>query len=160
MKIKINKPKISELDKLLDLWRGQYDYHHSLDAVYYVANSTVLDRKFRGYLEKAINKDDPFILAACERDRLVGFITFEISKADYFDTKIKKYGEVIELFVDKARRGKGIGKRLMQAAEDFFKNRSVSYIKLQCSTFNKNAIGFYQHLSYINRQVLMFKKVK
>ncbi|MBN1263212.1 MAG: GNAT family N-acetyltransferase [Candidatus Pacebacteria bacterium] len=159
MKINIDKPKISELGVLLDLWRGQYDYHHGLDAEYYVANSLVLDKKFRVYLEKAINKNDPFILAAYEGGKLVGFITFEISKADYFDTKIKRYGEVIELFVDKAYRGKGIGKKLMRATEDFFKSKSISYIKLQCSTFNKKAIGFYQHLSYINRQVFMFKRI-
>ncbi|MBU1127339.1 GNAT family N-acetyltransferase [Patescibacteria group bacterium] len=157
--MKITKPKIDDLNELLDLWRGQYDYHHGLDGEYYVANSSALDKKFRKYLEKAINKDDPFIRVATEGDKIVGFITFEISKTDYFDTKIKKYGEVIELFVDKACRGKGIGRRLMQAAEDFLREKSISHIKIQCSRFNKKAISFYQHLEYVTRQVFMFRKI-
>ncbi len=96
---------------------------------------------------------------AKDQANLVGFITFKITESDYFDTKIKKYGEIIEVFVLNTHRQKGIGRMLLGAAEKYFYNKKVRWVKLQVSTFNKNAIGAYEHLGYQNRQTLLFKNM-
>ena len=158
--MKIVKPQLAELPELIKLWKGQYKYHHNLDSIYYVSTSSPLRKKFREYLEKAINKNRPNILVARKRGKLVGFITYEVTKADYFDTNIEKYGEVIELFVSENYRKKGVGKKLLQGAEAYFRQNGIEWIELQVSTFNRNAISAYKHLDYQNRQSLMFKKLK
>ena len=80
--MKIVKPQRAELPGLIKLWESQYKYHHNLDSIYYVSTSSPLKKKFRGYLEKAINKNKPNILVAKKDGKLVGFITYKITGAD------------------------------------------------------------------------------
>lgn len=159
MQLKIVKPHLKQLSDLISLWEKQYDYHHNLDNQYYVVNSESLKQKFEKYLTKAIKANDPYILIAQVDNKIAGFITFEKGPADYFDTQIKEYGEVIELFVDNQYRKLGIGKKLLAAAEKHFTQRKIKYVKVQSSSFNQNALEFYKHLKYINRQTLLFKKI-
>jgi len=154
------KPELNQLNKIIALWEKQYDYHHDLDNEYYVGNNSELKLEFEKYLIKAIKNNDPNILVALENDELIGFITFEKADSDYFDTNIEEYGEIIELFVDKSYRQKGVGKKLMQAIEDHFSKLGINWIELQASTYNKSAINFYDNLGYENKQTVMFKKLK
>jgi len=36
-KIKIRKSNFGDLPQLIDLWRGQYEYHDDLNSTYYVS---------------------------------------------------------------------------------------------------------------------------
>ena len=105
-------------------------------------------------------KNTPNILVAKIEEDIVGFVTFEKAEADYFDTKIKEYGEVIELFVLEKFRKKGIGKKLLTAAEEYFVKIGLNYVELQLSVFNSNAIDFYKYMGYASKQALYFKKIK
>jgi len=157
--VKIVEPNLSNLPELVELWGKQYKYHHNLDDEYYVPDSSDLREQFEAYLKKAIVDSKPNILVAYEEDKMVGFITFETAKADYFDTNITKYGEIFEIFVEEACRNKSFGKNLLKAAEEHFANAGIKYVELQVSTFNNNALEVYKHLGYTDRQTLMFKKL-
>lgn len=157
--MEIVKPDLKDLDEILVLWKKQYEYHYNLDPEYYVSDLDGLNTEFRSYLKKAIEEDVPNILVAKEDSKILGFATFEINKAFYFDTKIKEYGEIVELFVREQDRRKGVGKLLVASAERFFKNKGIVYIKIGCSSFNKNGLDFYTSQNYINRQTLFFKKI-
>lgn len=156
----ITKPTIQDIPQLLELWRGQYRYHHGLDNEYYVSNSEELSEKFKQYLIKSINQKEPNILVAKIDGELVGFITFEENSESYFDTKINNFGEVIELFVKEDNRSTGIGKKLMEEVEKYFSKKGLKYVKLQSSTYNKLALDFYKRIGYQNRQILLYKKIK
>jgi ribosomal protein S18 acetylase RimI-like enzyme len=157
--MKIFKPGLSDIPQILQLLQKQYDYHHDLDPTYYVPNSENLDKKFEEYLTDAIIKDDPNILVAEEGDETIGFITFEEQSEQYFDTNIKNYGVVLELFVNEDQRTRGVGTKLMSEAENYFKAKGLKYMKLSCSTFNKLALNFYVNGKYVSRQFLMFKEL-
>jgi GNAT superfamily N-acetyltransferase len=157
MEIKIFKPNESHLTDLISLWRGQYDYHHGLDPVYYVNNSEDLDKKFEDYTKKAINDDEPMILIAEVDGELVGFVTYNKESNDYMDSNITEYGVVIELFVKESFRGKGIGALLLNEVEKYFKSQGMKFMEIQCSTFNDNALKFYSSKNYKNRQTFVFK---
>lgn len=158
--MEIVKPKPNELDRLLDLWQEQYEYHNKIDPIYYVPNSVELNKKFKEYLVKAIKKDEPHILIAKQGMEIMGFVTFEKGSGDYFDTNITRYGEVIELLVSEKYRERDVGKKLMCAVEKYFRENKIEFIKIQCSTHNINALNFYQHSGYENRQTLLYKRIK
>src|SRR5258708_25878959 len=149
--MEIVKPDLTQIPELLTLWRSQYEFHHSLDDEYYVAFSPKLEKEFRNFLEKAINDGYPHILIAKEGQELLGFITFEEDSEEYFDTQIKKFGVVVELYVTENSRMKGVGKELMNAAERYFASKGLKHIKLASSTFNGGALDFYNTLAYVNR---------
>jgi ribosomal protein S18 acetylase RimI-like enzyme len=159
MEIQIRKPLITELNELLDLWVKEYDFHHKLDPVYYVDTSENNLAQFKSYLGKAILEQEPNILIAVNESRIIGFITFNKGRNEYIDSNIKEFGEIIELFVESEFRSKGIGSQLMQAAEKYFKQAGLSFIKIQASTLNENALQFYKNLKYINSQALLIKPI-
>lgn len=150
----ITTPDINDLPQLLTLWEQQYVYHHHLDPEYYVPSTDSIE-----YLTRSITKNMPRILVAKENKRLIGFITFEEGKESYFDTAIKNFGIVLELFVLDNYRGKGIGRKLMNEAEQYFVGKGLEFIKVECSTFNLPGLKFYQANGYTNRQSLLFKKI-
>lgn len=156
MKIEIKKPNPEDLNAILRLWNEQYNYHYDLDPQYYVLNPLALSRE---YLNKLLANDEPHILIAVVNNSVIGFITFEIGNEEYLDTNIKTYGNVIELFVDKEYRRKGVGELLMENAEEYFKSKGIKWVKLQISSFNKDATHFYEELDYKNRQQLFFKEL-
>jgi len=157
--IQIVKPQIVDVAELVKLWKEQYDFHHNLDSEYYVPYSRDLEKEFNRLITKAITNGEPHLLVAKDGDHIVGFVTFEEDSEEYFDTNIKKFGVVIELYVSESSRKKGVGKKLMSEAEKYFASKGLQHVKLACSTFNKNALNFYEKSQYINRQSYLFKKI-
>lgn len=155
--IEIVKPTLADLDGLLALQEETFDLHLSLDSIYYVPwDDTVRDNLGRCFVA-AISKDDPMLLAARDGDQLVGTILYRIAKEDPMDNHFKRCGVVMDIAVTEAARGKGIGKRLLNAVEEFFAEQDVSHIKLYCSTSNPRAHGFYEREGYVSRQQLFCK---
>jgi len=153
--VEIRKPKIEDLDGLMAIWIEDGIFHNRIDPGYY--------REFsddKTYMTNVINEDNPHIYVAILEGKVVGFITYELGKADYLDTNIQRYGEVMELFVNENARGKGIGRALLNKVEAELKGQGITWVKLQCSTFNPNALKFYEKQSYKDRQRLLFKEIK
>lgn len=80
-------------------------------------------------------------------------------KYDYLDYKCPKSGEVSELVVSKSARGKGIGKKLMDKMENYFKSIGCEYIFIDVFAYNKNAIEFYNKHGYHTRMLIDVKKI-
>lgn len=79
----------------------------------------------------------PFSFIAKENNKLVGALTgFTCFSEVYID----------ELVVMEARRGKGIGRRLIEAVEDCYRNGGYHNINLCTNEFQ--APGFYEKLGF------------
>lgn len=154
-KVEVRKPKMEDLDSLMSVWIEDGIFHNRIDPSYY--------KKFsddRTYMENVIKTDNPHIYVAILEGKVVGFVTYELGKADYLDTNISKYGEVLELFVNENFRGHGIGRALLNKVESELKKQGITWVKLQCSTFNPKALKFYEREKYKDRQRLLFKEIK
>ena len=60
--------------------------------------------------------------------------------------RTKRRGQIWDLFVRPAHRGKGLGRRLMEAAVDGLKARGAEDLLLRVSADNEAAIEFYRKL--------------
>lgn len=147
--------KSNEIDQFMPLWILQGEYHYALDPIYYKKADSSEE-----YIEQAILSDNPHILIAKDNGKIVGFMTMTEGQADYFDTKIEKYGEILELFVSSEARNKGIGRLLIAAAEKYFAEKGIKWVKLYCSSFNSGALALYDKIGFIDRQRVLFKEVK
>ncbi len=67
-------------------------------------------------------------------------------------------GWVYYLAVDPAARGRGIGRRMMAAAEDWLRQCQVPKINLMIRSDNAPAIGFYRALGYVAQEVATMGK--
>ena len=112
-------------------------------------------------LEK-INKNNGKCYLAIDNNNVVGLIMgciFPYNEYDYLDYKCPKKGEITELIVSKKVRSKGIGKLLIKKIEDYFKDNSCEYIKVEVFAYNNNAINFYNKDGYHTRMYDMIKKI-
>ena len=97
-----------------------------------------------------------------DSNRVVGLImgyVREYDKYDYLDYKCPLSGEISELIVSKEARGNGIGQKLMQKMEEYFKSINCEYIFIDVFAYNENAIKFYEKEGYHSRMLIDIKKI-
>lgn len=66
-------------------------------------------------------------------------------------------GYVFDLSVIKECQGLGIGKKLMETAEDFCKKGGMKYVCLNVTTSNESAVKFYERIGYAEERKRMIK---
>ncbi|MHB9058122.1 MAG: GNAT family N-acetyltransferase [Bacillota bacterium] len=75
--------------------------------------------------------------------RVVGYVMVTVS-----DTPAGRQGWVMEIGVDKALWGQGLGTILLAKAEDYCRDNGARYIGLGVSSFNERALRLYDHMGY------------
>ena len=112
-------------------------------------------------LEKVKNNKGKCYLML-DSNRVVGLImgyVREYDKYDYLDYKCPLSGKISELIVSKEARGNGIGQKLMQKMEEYFKSINCEYIFIDVFAYNENAIKFYEKVGYHSRMLIDIKKI-
>lgn len=128
-----------------------------------------LDRVHSEYREKValidleeVRKYNGKCYIALDNDKVVGMIMGTIplyDEYDYLDYKCPKRGEVTELIVSKNVRSKGIGNRLLNEMEKYFKSQNCEYVLIDVFAYNENAIKFYNKNDYHPRMYIDIKKL-
>jgi len=109
-----------------------------------------------------VNKNNGKCFLAVENEKITGLIMGVIppyDKYDYLDYKCPKRGIITELIVTQKLRSKGVGKKLMQAMEEYFKANNCEYILVDVFAYNDNAIKFYEKEGYHARMYTDIKKI-
>lgn len=129
-------------------------------------NLDKLDYEYRDKMAlldlKKVKNNSGKCYLAIEEEKTIGLIMGYVrsyDKYDYLDYKCPKSGEVSELVVSKSARGKGIGKKLMDKMENYFKSIGCEYIFIDVFAYNKNAIEFYNKHGYHTRMLIDVKKI-
>lgn len=109
-----------------------------------------------------VNNNEGIIYVAKEDNKIVGFIAgvlVEYDDIDKYGYVIHKRGEVIELMVTNNVQSKGIGSKLLEKIEEYFKSIGCLYIQIDVFGYNKNAIKFYDKHGYDSRLITVVKKI-
>jgi ribosomal protein S18 acetylase RimI-like enzyme len=64
-------------------------------------------------------------------------------------------GWVYYLAVEATQRGRGLGRQMMEACEDWVRSRGIPKIQLMVRATNRSTIGFYERLGYANSEVVV-----
>ena len=111
---------------------------------------------------RKVNEQEGKIYLAVENENIVGLIMGIVETKDEIDNitnDCAKTGNIIELIVKKSTRGKGIGKKLLKKIEEYFKSINCVRINIEVFGPNKNAHTFYSKSGYIDRDIIMSKKI-
>lgn len=138
----------NDIDDIVEMFREQFRLHHAMNPVYYVSDNPELAQVIRKHIVKAIDESSPHLLVARAKEELAGFITFAIETNTYFDSNLTRYGEVIEVYIRELYRKSGLGRLLMEKAENYFREQGCNFAHLAACTTNEVAAKFYDHLGY------------
>lgn len=137
----------------------------------YILNIDIdkLDRLHEEYRDKMavlnlkeVDENNGKCYLALDDNKVIGLIMGCVRKYeeyDYLDYKCPKCGEILELIVSKTARSKGIGQKLIQKIEKYFKSIGCEYINVDVFAYNKNAINFYEKSGYHTRGLINIKKI-
>jgi GNAT superfamily N-acetyltransferase len=99
------------------------------------------ERRAAVALEQAITSRDSVVLVADAGGELIGFCTA------YFELHSVRFGYrvwVEDLAVDPSRRSHGIGKRLLDAAKGWARERGATHLELDSADTRPDAHRFYE----------------
>lgn len=86
---------------------------------------------------------------------VVGFVEPQVYEAVYFPSLVN----ILGLAVRESHRGMGIGKALMEAAENWAKESGATGVRLNSGADRTNAHAFYRNIGYeVKKQQIRFLK--
>ncbi|MEK3817540.1 GNAT family N-acetyltransferase [Cytobacillus sp. FSL W8-0315] len=91
-----------------------------------------------------------------ETGELLGFI--EVKPHKDFLSGIEQ-GNIVAIAVSSKGEGKGVGKRLMEKAEEWAHQKGYHQIILNVFAKNDRAVNFYKHLNYETEVLKMVKEI-
>ena len=109
-----------------------------------------------------INTNNGKCYLALENGKTIGLIMGIIpdyDEYDYLDYKCPKRGEITELIVTSKARSNGVGKKLINVMETYFKDNNCEYVLVDVFAYNENAIDFYSKNGYHARMYTNIKKL-
>ena len=118
-------------------------------------------KSFKDKLEEIKNNEGKCYLAI-EKEKAIGLIMGCIrsyNEYDYLDYKCPKRGIITELIVTSKIRSKGVGKKLMDKIEDYFRKNNCEYVLVDVFAYNENALKFYERKGYHPRMYTDIKKL-
>lgn len=115
----------------------------------------------RAYPRAALHREEGVLLVAEEGAETVGFLNVIEDLTPPFETFIPyRHATVVDLYVDPAHRHNGVGSALLDAAEDWSRERGLSYLELNVLTGNENAYHFYQSSGFAPTSQILRRFVK
>lgn len=99
-------------------------------------------------IENMIKDENAQILVAKNKKQVVGFACLCVQKNERKGYKVNKIGYIYNFGVDESFRRKGIGKKLVESAIDYFKDSGCEAVDLNVFMFNRGALEFYKSLGF------------
>jgi ribosomal protein S18 acetylase RimI-like enzyme len=119
-------------------------------------DATAVGAAVEEWVREAVDSDASerrAVFVAEEGGEVVGFVT--MSTRRYFGGDLDAY--VGELVVDRRAEGRGVGRMLMTAAEDWARGQGLAHISLDTGAANAHARAFYRALGYEEEDIKLTK---
>jgi len=114
------------------------------------------------YLEKVLeskDKKEGKIFVGVLEGKTVGWAVVGIVNLDNApDIVLKRYGYIPELSVMRDFHGRGVGRALLDKAEEYLRSKGITWIQLDVNKGN-SALEFYKKCGYQERSIKLEKKL-
>jgi ribosomal protein S18 acetylase RimI-like enzyme len=105
----------------------------------------------------SIGRDDATTFVAEVSGSLVGFVTVSIVSESHSLLRPMRFGRVGSVGITASQRGRGIGRELMQRAQDWVARQGGVEMRLNVWAFNTHALHVYEELGYEVRSLFLVK---
>ena len=156
--IEIVKAQSSHVPEIVDVWEEFALFHKDIDPRYPMVDN--VREGFEGYLRGLMKAEDTLVLAALDKNKVVGFAVAEIKKSNP-GFKREKYGHIDLMGVAADYRRHGIGSKMLEKIMDWFKSQHLDMIEVSVASGNKVGYPFwkkhgfrdYLHQLYIKTEI-------
>lgn len=152
----IRPAELADIGTIGDIYAELFTHMHTLQPGYYLQA-----RQDESFIKTMIESDQASLFVAEQDNRVLGFIIVQQQQTPTYNCIAPHdFAYVIDLVVTESARGMGIGKQLMQAAQEWAQVRGLDYIELGALSNNTGAIKLYEQLGFEHCTTLMRKELK
>lgn len=113
------------------------------------------------FIVATIEDTDSTIFVAKENTKVLGFILVKEQSTPPYNCFIqRRLAYILDLVVDSKHRGRGVGKFLMDKAENWALDRKLDYLELSVLDENLSAKSLYEQLGFKSSIQTMEKRLK
>lgn len=139
--MRIRLAEANDISEICGLYNEFFIYNSDQQPQYY---KMAIEKG--SYPKSVVENDTEDIYVAVDNNVIIGFIHIAEESTPPYDCFVQhRYATIIDLFVTKNDRNKGVGGLLLESAKQWAKARELDYIELNVLTENQNGIQFYSH---------------
>lgn len=151
MSIIIRKATPNDIPKLCQLYSEFYHNNASLQPKY--CRDTL---ESGDYPSTVINSKTGILFVAELKKEVVGFIHLEQEDTPNFPSVVPhKYGVLMDLFVSKSHRRKGVASHLLSEANQWLLDNQLEYMELMVLNNNSDGISLYERNGFKTKSHIM-----
>ena len=151
--MKIRKAKIEDLQAIQNLNNQLFGLElENFDK--YLIKNWPLSQAGKEYFENAIKNDCVLVAEDTVRGGIVGYLLGSVTEIPYYDFKI---AELCNMCVDKSFRKSGIGTKLFEAFEKYYKKLGITHFIVTASFKNESAKRFYKKIGFEEANLTLIK---
>lgn len=139
------------------------DYYAQLKKPPRPSKPPIFGKLFISALLKSVQAKQGKVFVACEKDRMVGFVAGVIGDQEETDRIAEgenKPGFLLELFVEEDCRKFGVGSKLVEQLEKYFKQQFCTRVFLEVDSRNQSVMKFYNKIGYDEKRITLKKIFK
>lgn len=133
-----------DLPEIVRLWEQLMDEHASFDE--HFQRRALSGMYLRQSLMAQLSQPEHLLLVIRAEGKAVGFITAQVLRAPLFHTS--RIGQIVDVFLLPAWRGRGFGKALVELAFHWFKSMDLTQIDLNVALGNRVGFEFWERLGF------------
>ncbi len=151
--MEIRRARKEEIDEIIDAY---IDAYSGMEKYCYRKRKDV-----KRYIKWLFGRDANGTFVAVDK-KIIAFIASDSFWHSFYEGDV---GEIHEMFVRKGYRRKGVGRRIMERAEEYLCSKGKEVIELWVGKENKNAIKFYRKMGYGEKEgmdewIRMVKRIR
>jgi ribosomal protein S18 acetylase RimI-like enzyme len=152
----IRDARPGDLDAIVDIWKEHMDFHRERNEFF--TRSADGHIRFAEFVMKNIENPHWLVLVAVVDKLVVAYSMATVM--DYPPVfEIKKYGFIQDAAVTRAHRRRGIGTKLFERMQAWFKGRGVIRIELQALSNNEVSQAFWRKMGFMDYLQRMWRGV-
>lgn len=139
--MEIRLAKTNDIPEICGLYNEFFIYNSTQQPQYYK-----MAVEEGSYPKSVLGNNTEDIYVAVDNNNIIGLIHITEESTPPYDCFVQhRYATIIDLFVTKNNRNKGVGGLLLESAKQWAKTRKLDYIELNVLSENENGMQFYCH---------------
>lgn len=135
----------ADVKRLVALWKEMWEYHHARDPRY--ATTPLAESWMEDWIGRCVEDERSLVLVA-DVPPVVGYLLGMVLENPPV-VPWPAYGHVSELSVTASERGHGIGRALVEEADEWFRRRGCGYVEANVSVMNEASRAFWSRVGYL-----------
>ena len=136
---------------LLKLYIEGYNLHYENRKDIFIKKTNV---ELKKDLINVLKSTEEIILVIENNNIIIGYVKFK------YNTKATKSIWIDEIIIDNDYKKKGYGKMLITEVTKFAEKNNCKRIELNCWSFNRSALKFYEKTGFIQQRIVFEKEVQ